>query len=48
MYTKRRTSSFSAMGSMKREGKNGKRKPDNQLRAEGKPDNLALLGIPES
>lgn len=24
------------------------RQPDNQLRAEGKPDNLALLGIPES
>jgi hypothetical protein len=35
---------------MKREGKKWKkkRKPDNQLRAEGKPDNLALLGIPES
>jgi hypothetical protein len=41
---------FFGNGEYEKRGKKWKkkRKPDNQLRAEGKPDNLALLGIPES
>ena len=38
MYTKRRTFSFLAMGSMKREGKNGKRK-ENQTTSSGLKEN---------